>query len=655
MKIKFTLQIVAVIIAVISLCGCSSDDPITPEVTISNGSTDYFTEAMDFPSYGGKKILNFTSNVKWTLRASETQNNSNWCTISQSEGDAGSYNIIITVGENAGYDDRNVVLVLTAGELKKNVIINQKQKNALTLTTSRFEVGAEGGMIDVEIKANVDYKIEIPAECQNWITQASKTRALSTKSLSFNIAESKEYDKREGKIIVSSGELSETITVYQSGSSILVLSQNEYTLGSEGGSVDIDISSNFQYEVDMPNVDWVKSAPNIRAVSSHTLKYIISENTSYDDREAVIVFKDSNGDKKESVTIKQRQKDAILLSSKKVEISQDGGTFLVGVNSNVDYSIEIPPTCSNWIGRLTSSNAKTRAIVKTTPSFKVSNSEQYDKREGEIYFKYKNIADTLRVYQSGGAILVLSKSDYNLEGGATTISVELKSNIEYSVKPSVDWITEISTRAVSSSTKSFKISANKTGNSRTGKITFTASDGTKTATVTVVQATLYGSIGGHGYVDLALPSGKLWSTTNFGGWRETDSGSYYMWSSTDRVPSSWGNKWATPTRSEINELLSYCNYTWTTKDGVNGYLFTGSNGATMFLPAAGFKNYVEGYGYSNVQSGGKYVLYWTRDKSSYSWEGQDFAFALQGNSSSLNANSTYNTTIVAAPIRPISR
>lgn len=859
MKVKSISLIICAILISMFFIGCDSDEPIVPEVTVSSGTVDYFSEAMDFPSTGGAKILNFTSNVDWKISASSTQGGETWCRVSQSEGTAGTYGIAIIVDENNGYDDRNIVLVLEAGNITKSLVVNQKQKNSITLTTNRFEIDSKGGTINVEVKSNVDYKIDIPEECQDWITQISGTRAMSTTNLSFNIAKSKEYDKREGMIIISSGELNETIKVYQSGSSILVLSQNEFTLGSEGGSVSIDISSNFQYEVDMPNVDWIKSVSNTRAVSSHTLKYDISENTTYDDREAIIVFKDANGDKKESVTIKQRQKDAILLSSKKVEISQNGGTFSVDVNSNVDYSIEISSTCSDWISRTTTAN--TRAVVKTTPSFKVESSDQYDKREGEIYFKYQDIADTLRVYQSGGAILVLSKSNYSLEGEATTISVELKSNIEYKVKPSVDWITEISTRALSSSTKVFNIETNKTGKSRTGNITFTTSDGSKTATVNVTQATVveakslnisftntsgtiggnlyigknykfsvsvtpsnavtdcewkvedsniasisgngrnatlttknfghtkvivtdkntglsasydistavtdfeftessretqygypvitiaidgshqlkykcypsyatkifsnlkafnfkeinssintyaivekssivdidenglmtakkigttiinannsngvcksgyndgifvkvvkeispYGTIGGHGYVDLGLPSGKLWSTTNFGGWSETDYGSYYMWSSTDRVPTSWGNKWSTPTRAEFNELLNYCSYKWTTKDGVNGYLFTGKNGATMFLPAAGFKSYIEGYGYSSVQSGGKFVLYWTSDNSSYSWEGQNFAYALQGSSGSLDSNSTYNTTIVAAPIRPISR
>ena len=57
---------------------------------------------------------------------------------------------------------------------------------------------------------------------------------------------------------------------------------------------------------------------------------------------------------------------------------------------------------------------------------------------------------TIKVYQSGGAILVLNQTTYNLPGEATTISVQLKSNIDYSVSVSDEWIKEVSTRAISS-------------------------------------------------------------------------------------------------------------------------------------------------------------------------------------------------------------
>ena len=149
------------------------------------------------------------------------------------------------------------------------------------------------------------------------------------------------------------------------------------------------------------------------------------------------------------------------------------------------------------------------------------------------------------------------------------------------------------------------------------------------------------SIGEHEYVDLGLPSGKLWSTQNYGASSSTVYGTYVSWSSTDVVASSWGSYWATPTRSELNELVIYCTWTWDSSK--KGYIITGSNGNSMFLPAAGFQ--IMGY----EQSVGTGIYYWSSTASSES----GFTFMLSGNSSSLNANSTYNTSIMSSPIRPI--
>lgn len=853
-------SLLSVIVLSLIIASCNSDDKITPEVTVIEGKADYFSESMDFSSHGGSKILNFSSNVEWTLKVSETQGAVNWCKVSQTEGSAGTYSLAVIVEENLDYNDRNVVLVFKAGDITKNVVVNQKQKDAITLTTDRFEVGTEGGIINVEVNSNVDYAFEIPEQYRDWIiSESSGTRAMSSKTLSFRIAESKEYDKREGKIVFTSDKLTEMVKIYQAGSSILVLSKNEYTLGSEGGTVSIDVSSNFEYEIDLPDVGWIKIANQTRSVSSHTLVFLVSENTTYNDREVVIVFKDARSDKRESVTIRQRQYDAILLSERSVEIAQEGGTFSVDVNSNVDYAVEISSSCSNWISKIDA--ATTRALAKKSCRFSVACSEELEKREGEIYFKYGDITETLKVYQTGGSVLILSQDKYNLEGEATTISVQVKSNIDFIASVSDDWITEISTRAVSSTAKRFNIDTNKTGKSRTGKITFTTSDGKRSSDVIISQApvveatslsinfintsgtiggrlyigknyeftatatpsnaktdymwrvedtsiasvstsgsrvtlstkdygisrvvvieknsgisesyefgtcvtefqfaetsrttkygypvikmaigdqhqlkyscspsyatkvfsnlrafnfkeiipsinaygivekstivdidengmmtakgigttiinanngygvcksgtndgvfievvkeiTPYGSIGGHGYVDLGLPSGKLWATENFGALYEMEFGAYYLWTSNDRVPASWGNLWNTPTRNEFIELLNNCSYSWTSKGGVNGYQFTGKNGATMFLPAAGFKLYEEGEGYYDSKTENKKLQYWTITESDYSWEGQTFAFALCGSESSLSCNVSLNTTDNALPIRPISR
>ncbi|MBP3553469.1 MAG: hypothetical protein J6K05_09955 [Bacteroidaceae bacterium] len=137
-------------------------------------------------------------------------------------------------------------------------------------------------------------------------------------------------------------------------------------------------------------------------------------------------------------------------------------------------------------------------------------------------------------------------------------------------------------------------------------------------------------INGHEAVDLGLS--VKWATCNVGAskpedyggyyaWGETTTKSYYSWktykwcngtdgimtkyctdegdgtvdnrtvltSSDDVATVKWGKKWRMPTGGEMKELVEYCTWTWTTQNGVEGMKVTGSNGNSIFLPAAGYR------------------------------------------------------------------
>ncbi len=162
------------------------------------------------------------------------------------------------------------------------------------------------------------------------------------------------------------------------------------------------------------------------------------------------------------------------------------------------------------------------------------------------------------------------------------------------------------------------------------------------------------------YVDLGLPSGTLWATCNVGAnspkrcgdyfaWGETAPKYYYDWSTykycnggykkltkycdesdygnngftdnltallpeDDAATANWGSDWCIPTVGQWRELQDNTNIALTTQNGVNGILFTASNGRSLFLPAAGFRwdcdlYYVGSYGYylsSSLYTDGPY-------------------------------------------------
>ena len=166
-------------------------------------------------------------------------------------------------------------------------------------------------------------------------------------------------------------------------------------------------------------------------------------------------------------------------------------------------------------------------------------------------------------------------------------------------------------------------------------------------------------------VDLGLPSGLKWASFNLGASAPEEYGDYYAWGETEPYyssldPLTWkdgkdagydwpsykwcmgtyytltkycsmsshgyngftdnktvldleddaahvnlGGTWRVPTDAEWTELRENCTWTWTTQNGVNGYLVSASNGNSIFLPAAGLR--YETYLYDV----GSYGSYWS--------------------------------------------
>lgn len=148
---------------------------------------------------------------------------------------------------------------------------------------------------------------------------------------------------------------------------------------------------------------------------------------------------------------------------------------------------------------------------------------------------------------------------------------------------------------------------------------------------------------GHEYVDLGLPSKKLWATCNYGASAPEKYGTYLDWCNVDEVTNKWGSKWETPSYAEVRELMTVCEWTEDTKNGVNGFTVTGPNGNTLFLPSAGWS--LMGY----TDQVGRFACYWT---STYASDG--FAYAMYANGTTLQYNTSYNSDLAQLPVRPIA-
>ena len=217
--------------------------------------------------------------------------------------------------------------------------------------------------------------------------------------------------------------------------------------------------------------------------------------------------------------------------------------------------------------------------------------------------------------------------------------------------------------------------------------------------------TLYNSYnsssGNKEYVDLGLS--VKWATQNVGAkspenygdyyaWGETENKNNYSWSSykwcdgtstgltkynilsthgivdgkttldpqDDVAHVKWGGNWRMPTKTEFQELLDNCTWTWTTLYGISGYLVTskkiGYTDCSIFLPAAGYR-----YN-TSISNAGYNGYYWSssvntdtpKDASEliYNIVSPSYAWNCNFKSNSIGINRDY-TRIYGFPVRPV--
>lgn len=263
---------------------------------------------------GGEAKVSFTATENWTASIINTKADS-WISLDKTSGSAGSVTITITVQGNDTPDDRSATVQIKAGKTTIDIVVSQKGKDSLTTTASKNEFGPEGGKLTIEVKANIDFTYSIAEGCKDWISE-SGTKAMTTTNLTFNVAENEDVSKREGTITVKSSLGEEVIKVYQSGTEpTIVITQNEYSVKAEGETIQVEVSSNVNVEMAIPDgCDWIKEEKT-KAISTNTFYLNVLENTSLESRTAKVVFKNAENGLAEEVTINQTGREAIQVES----------------------------------------------------------------------------------------------------------------------------------------------------------------------------------------------------------------------------------------------------------------------------------------------------------------------------------------------------
>lgn len=174
-------------------------------------------EAVSVPVEGDNVSIKFNTNVAWTA-----ESDADWLTVSPTSGEGikggAAFTVKASALKNDNTDSRTAKVTIKAEAITKTVTVTQGQKDALEVDVVEYEVPQEGGVVDVEVNANVEYTVSIP-EAIDWV-HVGGTKAMTKTTVSLVVDEnfeeaSDEAPNRVANITITDGTLSKTIKITQ--------------------------------------------------------------------------------------------------------------------------------------------------------------------------------------------------------------------------------------------------------------------------------------------------------------------------------------------------------------------------------------------------------------------------------------------------------
>lgn len=198
-KILFYVTVALTVLAV----SCQKKEAVADSVTVTSAST------VNVPVDGDVVSIAFNANVAWTAKSSQ-----DWLTLSPAQGDAGDkLTVKASVVKNETLDSRTAEVTITAGTASAKVTVIQGQTDALDIKVLEYEVSVEGGNVEVEVEANVEYSVTIP-EAIDWVHNGS-LKGMTASKVILVVDPSYDVEAREAVISISAGALSSSVKIIQ--------------------------------------------------------------------------------------------------------------------------------------------------------------------------------------------------------------------------------------------------------------------------------------------------------------------------------------------------------------------------------------------------------------------------------------------------------
>lgn len=419
---------------------------------------------VELEAEGGDFSIELQANVEVTYEIESGAQT--WLTpVARSRGLTSSF-LAFHAEANEEAEARQAVIKLAGGNgLTEEVTVYQIGTGpALVLSQSEYIVSSAGETIQVELRSNTAYEIEMPGV--DWLRKNS-SRSLSTYTHYFIVDPNETYDARSAVIrfIDRENGIEQTVTVTQMQRDAIVVAQNVYPIGVEGGALNFAVQANVDFTVST-NADWITQVET-RGLTERMLCFDVAPNEGEEMREAAITLE--SGSATQIIKVQQfgkTEEPFIELSLQEYKAGNAGGTFQIDVRTNIEYQVMMPD--ESWIIET--------MYDGSTHFFEVLLNDTYDARTAEIRFvnTEKGIEKTVTVTQEALYDILIEQSSYEIGAEGGVLDLPLQANMDFEVKTSEKWITQVNARGLTEQVLHFNVEENLQSNERTAVITISS-------------------------------------------------------------------------------------------------------------------------------------------------------------------------------------
>ena len=354
-----------------------------PMAEISQSGGDL---SIDFSSDAGSATIQLEASKTWTA-SFVNDRAKDWCKLSLESGKRGTANITVSVSQNPDYDQRSASIIFQCDDVKRTIVVTQKQKEAILVSSSRLDVGVGGGQIMVEVKASTPYEYSIAESAKSWITPV-RTKGMSETKLYFNVSENDSVDKRVGNIVFTGSTVREVVNVYQDGETpTLVVSSSLEEIPAEENEFVVEVRSNLDITMTIPdNCDWLKEV-RTKTVSTNSFYFKAERNHSRKSRSASIEFRDKKRGASETVQVIQSLQPIIIpCDTLRAQARGWTASFQTADPDLSAYRLEFP---DNWLNLAQEEeNQENQFSVTVSPLI-----DAIESRLGMVRVFYKDFAE----------------------------------------------------------------------------------------------------------------------------------------------------------------------------------------------------------------------------------------------------------------------